>query len=297
MDDGAALHQLLWSGDDQQPVLILPGRGEPAAKYSATAERLSAEGACVRALDWRGQGLSPRHRRAHIARRGHVPSFERLVDDLAQVIDAHPVPPMVIAHSMGGAIMLRLLQKTPQVKIRGAFLVGPMIDIPTGDWAAWKVRLLARLAVWGGQGCRYAPGYSDWSANQEGFSHNRRTSDALAFAQEIALLKGHPELQVGGPTWGWVDGAYRLMRQLWRPWRAGLPQMPVTVAVGEDDTYVTRQRMKAFFARFPAVSLEWIAQGRHELLCENPQVQQQVWALYDHLCRQTAVAVRPSARS
>lgn len=294
-DDGAKLHLAHWAqglGDGgparRRSVLILPGRGEPVEKYAPVAARLNRLGAEVWGLDWRGQGRSPRFAATGspaLARRGHVQSFERLVDDAAAVVRSCDPPLLVLAHSMGGALFLRLLQKHPSIAeiLSGALLSGPMIDIPTGRWAPWVVRWSARLAVLGRRGQSYAPGFGDWAPRPTGFEGNRGTSCPDSYHWEQDFLTAQPELQVGGPTWRWVREAYRLMGRLWRPWPQPFPNLQVEVAVGSDDCYVAAARHQAFFDRFAQARLHWIPGGRHELLFERPAVQEPLWRLIERL--------------
>jgi lysophospholipase len=287
-DDGAKLHLAQWASGQSKSVLILPGRGEPVEKYAPVAERLLGLGCDVWGLDWRGQGRSPRFAVAGspaLARRGHVQSFERLVDDAAAVIRGFDQPVMVLAHSMGGALFLRLLQKDPAIAahLSGALLSGPMIDIPTGRWAPWVVRWTARLAVLGRRGHAYAPGYGDWVPRPTAFEGNRGTSCPDSYRWEQDFLAARPELQVGGPTWRWVAEAYRLMGRLWQPWPQRFPNLPVRVVVGDEDRYVQPARHRAFFARFPQADLHWIPGGRHELLFERSAVQAPLWVQLEQM--------------
>jgi lysophospholipase len=262
--------------------------GEPVEKYALVADRVQGLGCDVWGLDWRGQGRSPRFAAGGspaLAQRGHVHSFERLVDDAAAVIRDFDQPVLVLAHSMGGALFLRLLQKDPAIAahLSGALLTGPMIDIPTGRWAPWMARWTARLAVLGRRGQAYAPGYGDWMPRPAGFQGNRGTSCPETYRWEQDFLAARPELQVGGPTWRWVAEAYRLMGRLWRPWPQPFPALPVKVAVGSDDSYVQPSRHQAFFDRFAEAELHWIAGGRHELFFERPAVQAPLWEVLEQM--------------
>lgn len=280
---GITLRGLEWSlagqtADSAPLVIILPGRAEPAEKYAETASDLLADGMPVWAVDWRGQGLSTRHPDPAISRRGHLERFDDLVADLDHLLHWHRQhsvhqhrPVILLAHSMGGAVVLRWLQtRSPAgLAVRGIVLSAPMISIPTWGTPQWLARLLARLAVIAGHEARYVPGHGGWGLRDDcQFEGNRRTSDPRRFAREVALLQARPDLRVGGPTWNWLHQAFRLTRQLAAPWPSS-PAIPMLVLVGSDDPYVPHATHHSFFSRFPQATLRQIPAARHELLAEH----------------------------
>lgn len=290
--DGWPLSLLHWKGGQgRRLLLILPGRAEPAAKYARPAAELMERGYDVWTVDWRGQGLSGWAHGPLAARRGHVKSFDRLTDDLAEVLsylkaERGGQKPLIVAHSMGGALLLRSWQRLPSLagQMAAALMTGPMIDIPTAPFPRAMARFLSRLAVGLGHGERYALGQRDWQACSDFAQARHRTSSEDAFEDEQLLLQEFPELQVGGATWGWVDSAFRLCRQLWSA-RAAWPSLPVRVLVGEHDHYVPFDRHQTFFRRFPDAHVSRIAGGAHELMHEVPTVQNVVWQTVDDLRR------------
>lgn len=84
-------------------VLIVHGMGEHAGRYAALAQRLNGWGCAVRAYDQYGHGRSG-------GPQGGLSADARLLDDLAQVIDATRAvmaasqPLVLLGHSMGGLV-------------------------------------------------------------------------------------------------------------------------------------------------------------------------------------------------
>ena len=111
--DGFPLRTAVWSappGAARGSVLLLQGRAEFIEKYGETVGDLRARGFAVYALDWRGQGRSGRVLKD--PRKGHVVSYDDYLHDLdlfleRLVLPEAPRPIVVLAHSMGGHIVLR----------------------------------------------------------------------------------------------------------------------------------------------------------------------------------------------
>lgn len=112
-DDDLPLHWRQWSrpgpGPARGTVLIVHGLGEHIGRYEAVAARLNQWGWHVVGHDQRGHGASA-------GARGDVCDGERLLKDLALVIDelrADPLlgagPLLLLGHSMGGLVTARFV--------------------------------------------------------------------------------------------------------------------------------------------------------------------------------------------
>jgi alpha-beta hydrolase superfamily lysophospholipase len=117
--DGLALAAADWPAADPShqrgAVVLVHGLGEHMARYPHVIARLQQAGFSVLAYDLRGHGTSP-------GRRGFVPSFDRLLDDLQVALDAatsrHPgLPVFLYGHSLGGLlVLLAALGRRPAVQ-------------------------------------------------------------------------------------------------------------------------------------------------------------------------------------
>lgn len=112
-DDGLPLHWRQWGRPGPEPsrgtVLIVHGLGEHIGRYEHVAARLNSWGWQVVGHDQRGHGASG-------GARGDVPTPERLLQDLALVIDALRADPslsvgplLLLGHSMGGLMAARFV--------------------------------------------------------------------------------------------------------------------------------------------------------------------------------------------
>ena len=114
-------------------------------KYFETVRDLRDRGFAVAMIDWRGQGHSSR--RLRDPRKGYVRDFsdyEVDVETFVQqvVLPDCPPPFFALAHSMGGAVLLRLAHAGKRWFDR-MVLSAPMIDLP-GRTTALPVRLLLK---------------------------------------------------------------------------------------------------------------------------------------------------------
>ena len=126
--DGLALAAADWPAADpphQRGVVVLVhGLGEHMARYPHVVARLQRADFSVLAYDQRGHGTSP-------GRRGFVPSFDQLLDDLQTAHEAAAtrrpgLPVFLYGHSLGGLlVLLAALQRRPAV--RGIVCTGPFL--------------------------------------------------------------------------------------------------------------------------------------------------------------------------
>src|SRR5260370_41749319 len=118
----------------------------------------------------RGQG--PSSRRLGDPRTGYVRDFSDFEIDVEtfvqQVVLPDCTPPFfALAHSMGGAVMLRIAHAGKRWFDR-MVLSAPMIDLP-GHRTSFPARALLRILRLAGQGGRYIPGGGDALTGTDSF--------------------------------------------------------------------------------------------------------------------------------
>lgn len=143
--DGLDLALSLWGLDDPRATCVLVhGYAEYAGRYDGVARALNGAGIEVWAVDLRGHGLSP-------GPRADVHDFGDYAADIAGLIqrvrvERPRVPQLLLGHSMGGAIALRVALDDPAT-IDLLILSAPFLR-PTKPPPAWLTGLAATLASW-----------------------------------------------------------------------------------------------------------------------------------------------------
>jgi lysophospholipase len=233
-------------------------------------------------IDWRGQGHSSR--RLRDPRKGYVrdfSDFEVDVETFVQqvVLPDCPPPFFALAHSMGGAVMLRVARAGKRWFDR-MVLSAPMIDLP-GRTTAFPTRALLRVMRLMGQGGRYVPGGSDALTGTESFINNPFTSDPVRYARNAAILEEDPTLGIGSPTVAWADTAFRAMHTFRGVSYPSEIRQPILMLAASNDTIVSTAAIEEFAYHLRAGSHLVIAGSRHEILQEQDRYRAQFWAAFD----------------
>ena len=190
-----------------------------------------------------------------------------------------PPPYFALAHSMGGAVMLRVAHAGIEVFERFV-LCAPMIDLP-GLRASLPMRGLMRMLRAAGMGERFIPGGNIDLIKSTGFPGNPLTSDPRRYARNAAILEADPTLGIASPTVAWLDAAFAAMAEFRSPEFAGGIRQPVLMLAAGDDTIVSTPAIAAFARHLPAGSHSVIAGAKHEILQEDDRHRAQLWAAFD----------------
>lgn len=266
MRDGWRLRVGVWPPARRGTLLFLAGRADFVEKYSEALWWWRQRGWGVVAPDWRGQGGSGRLGRGA---RGHAADFAPWLDDLAAVVAraaTMAAPLVAVGHSMGGHLLLRALVQG-ETRISRAALTAPMLGIalPRGGWRL--AALAARLVTRAGLGHALAPGQGDLAPEREPRRAARLTSCPERGADEAWWFARHPELRLGGVTYGWLAAAARSFSVLQRPGVLEAVTTPVLALLATDETVTDNRAAAHLLARLPH-GRHVTVEGRHELLRE-----------------------------
>jgi lysophospholipase len=282
--DGASLRFARWPAvsSARGTVCVFTGRSEAIEKYLETVRELRQRGFTVALMDWRGQGHSSRQ--LADARKGHVEDFSEFELDVAAfmqrvVLRNCPAPYTALAHSMGGATMLRLVHGG-RLWFERVVLTAPMIDF-TWPRSSWLLRASMRALRRAGFGERYVPGSNVDRTRAKGFEGNPLTSDPVRYARNVALLEADPTLGVGAPTVAWLDAAFATIMEFRGGGYAEKIAQPILIVAAGDDTVVSSGAIETFAARLPNGSCRVIKGARHEILQETDAHRAEFWAAFD----------------
>lgn len=268
-------------------VIIAPGRTEFLEKYFEAVRELQSRGFNVFCIDWRGQGLSGRE--VENAQKGHFHSFDDPVNDLAAALkmlaDKLPRPHIGLAHSMGGAILLRGLQ-TRRIELDGAVFSSPMWGIAKlGDFAKSYARFMTSV----GAGAMFAPSVATkWK--REGFKRNPVTYDRARHTRSQDIVDADRRLALAGPTLSWVAAAVEATEGFTQPRALAHVRMPVLIVSAGDEVLVDNASHETVAAQLPNVTHITIPGAKHEILMERDPTRAQFWAAFDALAERVAPA-------
>ncbi|TNJ23774.1 lysophospholipase [Aeromonas sobria] len=188
-------------------ILIVNGRVESYLKYQELAWDLWRQGYSLYLIDHRGQGMSGRMLADQ--QKGYVDQFDDYVLDLKQFHDQvimadQPAKLFLLAHSMGGAISARYLERWPD-DIKAAVLSSPMLGINLGGLPKWLAKGLATtigtVGDWIGEP-PYGPGQGGYQ--DHGFADNELTHSQSRYQAFRQIYEQHPQIKLGGATAHWI---------------------------------------------------------------------------------------------
>ena len=132
-----ALHE--WGAPADPPLLLVHGLTESATAWPDAVARWSSR-YHVLAIDQRGHGASPRWDDETLVR-----APQTMQEDLEKTLVLFSEPPVVVAHSLGGLMSLRVSVARPEL-VRA--LVLEDAARPTGHWAPAPGSWSTRSASW-----------------------------------------------------------------------------------------------------------------------------------------------------
>ena len=283
--DGVNLRFARWAPPPGRKgtVLLLQGRAEFIEKYFECVRDLRARGFAVATFDWRGQGLSD-HALSN-KRKGYVRNFSDYATDLETimrevVLPDCPPPIFCLAHSMGGAVAIRVCHDGGRWFER-VVLSAPMVALPPGRKLTRIAGPLARVMRWVGRGSAYVPTGSSQTSGSEDFIGNVLTSDPVRYARIAAVLEAEPTLGLGAPTVAWADAALRQMKRFVHPGYAARIRQPFLLVAAGRDEVVSTAAIENFGSNLLAGRHLIIPGSRHEILQEQDQYRAQFWAAFD----------------
>lgn len=289
--DGWPIRRFEWPAPADRPargsLMFQTGRGDFIEKYIEALGHWHDRGWRLEGFDWRGQGGSGRFLADGSV--GHADGFDRWVDDLdvavARWMARTSGPHVLIGHSMGGHLALRLLAER-HPRIDAAVLVSPMLGFAMGLLPIWAARLIA------GAACRF--GFADraaWGAGTQPMPAHRQlnlTRSADRYADELWWRSSRPDLAIGAPSWGWLRGGLASMARLAAPGVLEAVKTPILILATPRDRLVSASAIRGAAARLPNGRLRMFESGAHELLREEDDVRLPALAAIDDFVDEVA---------
>jgi lysophospholipase len=259
------------------PVVILPGRGEPALKYIEASFDLFQKGyGPIYALDHRGQGLSDRLDFSVVNKRvvqfpqlrrspyiNHLDSFECYISDFKQFLDEvvlrfHAIDEVkIIAHSTGATIVAGFLNNSARsltpVPVKIAYL-SPMFGIDSIDNAITQILkdpMGSLSSYWKIMNCLPEDGCMDIA--KDGLFNRALdfdTMNVLTRSKERFLyyhlaMNFWPQAITESLTTGWIQESRRYLNELYYD-RQKAPNTEILAFKAGDDLVIDNESIDQF---------------------------------------------------
>jgi lysophospholipase len=263
--------------------VLLHGQTEFIEKYFEVIDELRMRGFRVTTMDWRGQGGSMRALPNPL--KAHVGDFSEYDDDLAALIE-HTTgsfgdrSPIGLAHSMGGHNLLRTLHTRSSAFSR-VVLSAPMIAVSTRGTPFWIARTATAAMNARGKSSNWVWGMDKRDPLAMRFEDQIVTSDRSRFRRTQEILSCTPEIRLAGPTWGWLEAAYRSMRTMRGPGYAEAIATPALIFGAGRDRICLTPAAREFANRMPRGEYVELEDAEHEILMENDSIRGRFWKAFD----------------
>ncbi len=267
-------------------VCLFTGRSEPIEKYFEVIKKLQLRGFNVAIMDWRGQGLSDRL--TNNRRKGHVVSFDNYVKDVEHFMRKAvwpdcPAPYFAIAHSMGSNVLTKVAALPNKIPLfERIVLISPFYQFEISGLKFLLVEMIARILSVFGLGKLKATFLEGVPKELKPFDPgNLISSDQYRMEREQKIIKANMRLALGAPTFGWLNAAFKSIREVGKISFAKKIKTPMLVIMGTDDYLVSQESIETISGNISACGLVKIDGGKHELLMENDRLTLQVWGAID----------------
>ncbi len=263
-------------------ILVLQGRAEFIEKYNDIAKLLIKKGYEVVTLDWRGQGLS--ERQVLNRHKGYVKNFDDYILDLKILYDIALKPQkqkniFLLSHSMGGHIGLRFLHDYPNL-IKKAVFVSPMFDIKT-LLPQSITKSITQKACKSGLSEHYVFGKKQYHFETKSLNKKFLSHDKNQIKIQAVEIEKNPELALGGPTWGWLNAAYKSIDVILNKGYVSSITTPVLLVNAQKDKIVKRSVQERINHLLVNSSLISIKNAFHEILFEKKEIRNIFWNEFD----------------
>jgi lysophospholipase len=263
--------------------VLLHGQTEFIEKYLEVIGELNGRGFTVATFDWPGQGGS--YRLLPDPLKAHIDDFATYLSALWFFMDeivkpVSPTPPVALAHSMGGHILIRALHDRPGA-FRCAVLSAPMLRALTRGYPRWAAATAMVLQNLFGRGKDWIWGMDQRDPYLVTFDTQLVTTDRARFDRTNNFLKSHPDLRLAGPTWGWLKQATKSMATVMARGFSEAITTPMLLCAAGRDRIVDVTAEYDFIARVPNGQLLDLKEAEHEILMENDRIRARFWEAFD----------------
>jgi len=254
-------------------IVISHGLGESLERYEEMIYYFLNMGYSVYAMEHRGHCRSGRL--GSDATMVGLDSFDNYYKDLKTFIDQIVVPVegkdnlYLYAHSMGGGIGVRFLEKYPEY-FKAAVLSSPMLDINSGSVPSFFAKIIAH-------GASITPWKNDYVAGKKPYSdaynlEKANTRCEVRYKRSWKSKKENPMLQMGGTSYQWLSEAYFGVAAATFSGNVSKVEIPLLMLQAGQDKMVGRDGQDSFAKRAKNCQLVRYEDAKHTLFQEKDEV-------------------------
>ncbi|WP_298398367.1 alpha/beta hydrolase [Sphingobium sp.] len=268
--DGWAIRRYRLGDGARGRMLVLGGRGDMIEKYLEVIHHWAMRGWAVTSFDWRGQGGSGRLTDDPLC--GHIDDFADYIADLKDIADdwrnAGDGPTAIVAHSMGGHMLVRALAEGMPPP-DAAVAVAPMLGLHSAPLPRWLAVAIARVMVARGHDKKRAWTQKEHSERLRRLRQKRLTHDPDRYADELWWRDHSREIALGPPSWNWVLQALESTRALAEGPGVAQIATPMLILATSADQLVSTPVIRQVAARIAGARLHvYGSEAAHEILRE-----------------------------
>ena len=253
-------------------IIIATGQSEFIESYFELVRDLNSRGFSVWIMDWKGQGGSNHalddDSRATNDFTGDQRDLRRFILEI--VVNTSDTPTILLAHSMGAHIALRMLEQDSDT-VDITILTAPMITAKTGSYPHSISAYLAETVSNSGFGWWYAPGHSAWTPNL----NYKHTDNQNTSAPDRSLLKEywrHNEAHARksyGVTFSWFHNYSKSRKYLLKDKTLSNIRTDILMTVPLIDVLVSPEESLDTCGRISSCTHITYENSRHEIYLES----------------------------
>jgi len=254
--------------NEKGAIVISNGRRESVIKYKELIYDLYRNGYSIYMLDHRGQGFSERINNAD-KQMGHIDNFEYYVSDLKKYFDKFVKindhkKMFLLAHSMGGTIGTRYIEKFP-LDFNAAAFSSPMFGL--------KFPACELIGFLTGDKPKYLFGEKNFDDEENSFSTNNLTHSKIRYEAMMNMYENNPSTKIGGPSYQWVYQSCKTFIKIFKYLKN--IEIPIILIRAGEDKVVTANAQKKFVLELKKLGKDvqgfTIDGAYHEILIEKDE--------------------------
>ncbi len=260
-------------------IVLAPGQAEFIEIYFELINEFNRNNYDVWIIDWKGQGGSDHiglnENRALNNFLNDQHDLEKFLGEV--VVRKQGLPLILLAHSMGAHIALRMLKANHNM-VDLSILTAPMITVNTGMYPHGISSNIASIVVGAGFGWWYAPGNSKWvqRPNFEA-TDNENTSDPIRSMWKEYWRFSRPNLRKSyGVTYQWFHNYSKSREELFQTKGLSLSISKILMTIPLIDVLVIPEDSLALCVKMVNCKPIIYQNARHELYLEEDNIRD-IW--------------------